>query len=617
MRTLRRLGRDLAYVLAGFPIAVFSFSLLLALTVTSVATAVIWVGALLMPITLVVASGFAELDRSRLRAWGADIPPVAYRPLGPGIAGKLRILADPRRWLDLVFEMLITFPLRLVTCVIAVVWTLLGPAGVTYFIWSLLLPTTDGGLTQLLRLLWPAVVPETSAGRYVLESAGNFGLGLVFLLTLPVVARGLAWLDATLSTVLLGAAAESHDPALRHPGAAPPRKSPASFSGRAWSRIGAGFTAVVLLAVGWPVISAVYQVNVAVAMVLVTAHCAAIMVTLRWPWVGLGLSILAAALLMPFTAAAGISVWPWPVTTMLTQFAVFAVAALARPWYVAASGWSASAVLTLGVLLTGMESTPESGPLANAIVYTSVSAGVVVIGALLRIWILNAGRLEAAERSSAEQDRRRKELEDRNRIARELHDVVAHSLSVISVQATTAQYRNPDIDDAARGEFEDIAASSRQALSEMRMLLNILRGADDAPTAPEPGLEDIESLISTTRASGTPIRYTGLRAGHAIGASSAVGLAAYRTVQEALSNALRHAPGASIHVTVAERADRGQRRLRVEVVNGPPPEPVTDPAPGAGLGLGGIRERAAAVGGQAETGPTDDGGFAVRASLPL
>src|SRR5699024_8365689 len=147
-----RLGRDYAYVLPGLPVAVFSFSLLLVLTVAAAATLVVWIGALLLPVTLLVATGFAELDRTRLRCWGEPVAPVNYRPYGPGFAGKLRIAADPRRWLDLVFEMLIAFPLRLTVFVLAVVWTLVGPAGITYFFWSVFIPGERGAI-QLLRVV--------------------------------------------------------------------------------------------------------------------------------------------------------------------------------------------------------------------------------------------------------------------------------------------------------------------------------------------------------------------------------------------------------------------------------------------------------------------------------
>ncbi|WP_120004173.1 sensor histidine kinase [Nesterenkonia muleiensis] len=646
-RRLRRLARDYGYVLPGFPIAVFSFSLLLALTVASAATAVLWVGALLMPLTLVVASGFAELSRTRLRIWGAPVPAAAYRLAAPGLTGKLRILADPRRWLDLVFEMLITFPLRLGTVMVAVVWTVIGPAGLTYFFWSLFLPG-ERSLIQLLDLIDPGLVPAASSTQYLLDAGAYFVVGLVFMATLPAMMRGLAVLDATLTTALLGSAdsagagaplgprpgPHSRDPSARVPdvgGPPPPRAEAAairheegigggrtaSFSPAAWSWIGTGFAAAVLLAVGWPITSAVHSVPVVIAMVLVLAHCGSVVLTLHMTWTGLLLSMAAAGGLMVAVAEAGTLPWPWPVTALITQCAVLAVAALARPWYYAVSAWCGGAVLTL-VALFIVDAERPSGSMANSIVSLSITAGVVVIGVLVRLWILNAGRLEAAERTSAEQDRRRKELQERNRIARELHDVVAHSMSVISVQAATAQYRNPGMDSSARREFEEIAGSSRQALSEMRMLLSILRGEDEVPTAPEPGLEDIDGLIQATRASGTLIRYSGLSTGGgSTQASSATGLAAYRIVQEALSNALRHAPAAEVDVDLSAESGERRRQLRITVANGPSPETMVDPAPGAGLGLSGIRERAAAVGGSVETGPTPAGGFTVDAVLPL
>lgn len=616
MKIVTSLARHYAYLLPGPPIAVFSFSLLAAMTAVSLATAVIWVGALLMPLTLMVASGFAELDRSRLRYWGMQVEPMVYRPPGPGLTGPLRLMGDPRRWLDLVFEALIALPLRLLTGLTALVWTLAAPAGITYFFWSLFLPE-GGTLIQLLELIEPELVPESASVQYLLDSSVHFVLGLMLLVTLPRALTGLARADAQLTAALLGSGAQRTDDADAGRPTTTARGTSASFSPQAWSWIGASFAAVVLLAVGWPVTAAVYQVPVALAMVLVAAHSASVVLALRWAWLGLGLSLAAAGTLMLATFA-GESVWPWPVTALITQCAALAVGALARPWYYAASAWCAGAVLTLAALL-GASPGLQPGVVASSIVFASVSAAVVLIGSLARLWILNAGRLEAAERSSAEQDRRSKELQERNRIARELHDVVAHSMSVISVQAATAQYRNPGMDEAARREFAEIAGSSRQALGEMRMLLSILRGeGDEAPTAPEPGLEDIDALVEATRASGTPIRHRGLAAAELPATSSATGLAAYRIVQEALSNALRHAPSAEVSVDCEiSDDDAGHPQLRIRVVNTAPPEPAVDPAPGAGLGLAGLRERAAAVGGQMHAGPTPDGGFSVQALLPL
>lgn len=609
----RRLARDYTYVLPGFPIALFSFSLLLVMTVVSAATAIVWVGALLMPLTLVVASGFAELDRTRLRSWGAAAPPVAYQPLGSGVKDRLRVLADPRRWLDLVFEMLITMPLRLITFTVAVVWSLAGPAAVTYFFWSLFLPD-QGVFIRALNAVNPALAPPTAVTQYALDAGVFFLLGLAVLATLPAVIHALAAADVSLSTALLASGrrdAATTDLTSRAYGS----YRTASFSPAAWSWIGTGFAAVVLFCVGWPVTAAIHSVNVVFALILVMVHCGAVVLTLHRPWIGLALSLGAAGGIMVAAVDSGAAPWPWPVTSLITQSAVLTVAALARPWYLAVSAWCAGAVLTL-VALLGVAEMPD-GAMANSIVYASVTAGVVVIGVLVRIWILNAGRLEAAERTSAEQDRRRKELQERNRIARELHDVVAHSMSVISVQAATAQYRIPGMSSTALREFDEIAGSSRQALGEMRMLLSILRGEDEVPTAPEPGLEDIDGLIDATRASGTTITYSGLNLTEDAHAPAATGLAAYRIVQEALSNALRHAPSATVKVDVAPETHSTGRQLRISVMNGPSPKEIVDPAPGAGLGLSGIRERASAVGGSVSTGSTPDGGFVVRAVLPL
>lgn len=618
----RRLGHNYSYVLAGLPIAIFSFSLLLSLTVVSVATLVIGLGLVLLPLTLLMASAFASLSRKRLRAWGVTSAPVSYRPFDPGVAGRLKILSDPRRWLDLVFEVLIAFPLRLVTFVLAVIWTVVGLGGLTYFFWSVFLPG-ERTVIQLLDVTNPALVPQSETGQYLLDAVVFFAVGLVFALTLAQVMKALAELDATLTSALLGARPQPAE----HPGhelqpryEVPEALSETSISATAWALTGAIFAAVVILAVGWPVITVVYSLNAAVVMVWVTSHCAAIILTLRWAWVGLGISIIASGALIVVTAPAEVQVWPWPVTVMLTQCAVLIVAGLARPWYYSVSAWSAGVVLTVSILLVDAPGL-RPGALGNSIVFVTISGAVVAAATLSRIWIRHTGRLQAAERTSALQDRRSKELAERNRIARELHDVVAHSMSVISVQAATAQYRNPGMDQTAQREFNEIASSSRQALAEMRMLLSILRNDDDAPTTPTPGLEDIDSLIASTRASGTPIQYPGFAptsqdlVAHT---APATALAAYRIVQEALSNALRHAPGAHVNVNLSVTTDADDTKwISIAVINDSGAERTVVPAPGSGLGLDGIRERTTAVGGTCEFGPTPEGGFAVYAHLPL
>ena len=610
-----QLGRNFLYVLTGMPIALFSFSLLLSLTVVSIATMVIWVGMVLLPLTLLIASAFAALSRTRLKWWGGTTEPVVYRPLGPGVLGKLRVITEPRRWLDLLFETLLALPLRVTNFVLSVTWSLVGLGGITYFFWSVFIPG-ERAFIQLLQTLVPAIVPHSEAGQYVVDAGIAVGLGVFFLVTLSPLLNGLASFDAWLTRALLGSRNQPATMDRRDDGDAPDAGRQASFSATAWSWTGAIFVSVVLLAVGWPVVAVVYSVNSAVVMGLVILHCAAIVVTLRWTWLGLILSVVASGALMLVTVSAGVTVWPWPVTVLLTQCAVLIVAGMVRPWYYAVSGWCASVLVTIAALLT-VAPQLSGGAMANSIVFSSVSASAVVAATLSRMWIRNAGRLKAAERTSAMQNRRSKELTERNRIARELHDVVAHSMSVISVQAATAQYRNPGIDEASQREFDEIASSSRQALAEMRMLLSILRNEDDPPTVPTPGLSDIDALIEATRVSGTAIHYRGLAAdddvvGHV---APATGLAAYRTVQEALSNALRHAPGTQVDVTVTTGDDETEW-IHIEVTNGAPPRGTVE-APGSGLGLAGIRERTAAVGGTCEAGPTPAGGFAVSANLPV
>ncbi|WP_423464624.1 sensor histidine kinase [Promicromonospora sp. MS192] len=368
--------------------------------------------------------------------------------------------------------------------------------------------------------------------------------------------------------------------------------------------------AVALAAVGWPVTATGYDTHPAAAMSLTLLHCAAAILAVRWPWAGLGASVAAALPLMIVTSHAGPAwPWPWPVTVLLTHCLTVLVLALRHPWYWAASLWLAGALLTV-LTPAALSHHLAQGGVANGVVLVSLSGGIALVGVLMRLWILSIVRMEQAERLSAAETTRRRELEERNRIARELHDVVAHSMSVITVQATTARYRQPGLEPAVQQEFEEIATSSRRALAEMRGLLGILRGHDTAPTAPLPGLADVADLIESTRASGIEITYTGTTAE----VPEAVGLTAFRAVQEALSNALRHAPGSTAAVTITLSDDAHD--LLVNVTNTAPARH-DEPTPGARLGLAGIRERAAALGGTVTTGPTPDGGFELTATLPV
>jgi signal transduction histidine kinase len=201
---------------------------------------------------------------------------------------------------------------------------------------------------------------------------------------------------------------------------------------------------------------------------------------------------------------------------------------------------------------------------------------------------------------------------ERDRIARELHDVVAHHMSVIAVRAVSASRRIEGLPAAAVTEFAELGAAAREALGELRQLLGML---DDPGAAierePQPGLGELPRVVERARGAGAVIE---LEVAPSPGVPVAVAVSAYRIVQEALSNVTRHATGAATHVRVAP--DESGDRLLVDVEN-EPPGPVPEPSPGAGRGMIGMRERARLLGGDFDAGATPSGGFAVRASLPL
>lgn len=218
-------------------------------------------------------------------------------------------------------------------------------------------------------------------------------------------------------------------------------------------------------------------------------------------------------------------------------------------------------------------------------------------------------RAAEAERTREEEARRRA-TEERLRIARELHDVVAHSISLINVQAGAAAHRRDD-PEAAYDALDRIKEASRDTLRELRSTLGVLRQVDGgAPTAPVPSLERVGELAEQTTAAGLPVRLETEGADAPLPA--AVDLAAYRIVQEALTNALRHSGATGAAVSVVSSSTE----LRVAVTDdgrGAPP----DTAPESN-GIRGMRERAAAVGGTCSAGPRrGTSGFAVHASFPL
>jgi len=191
-----------------------------------------------------------------------------------------------------------------------------------------------------------------------------------------------------------------------------------------------------------------------------------------------------------------------------------------------------------------------------------------------------------------------------------LHDVVAHHMSVVALQAEAAPYKIDGLPPTALRSFEVIRDSARQALSETRRLVGLLREEDEAAErSPQPSLERLDELLEAARQAGLTVESQIIGVPEPIDAG--VDVSAYRIVQEALSNAARYAPGARTRVEVRY----GPASLLVQVVDDGAAEGVPS-EPGGGHGLVGMRERVAMVGGTLSTGPREGGGFTVTAELP-
>ncbi|MEU8483079.1 MULTISPECIES: sensor histidine kinase [unclassified Streptomyces] len=221
-------------------------------------------------------------------------------------------------------------------------------------------------------------------------------------------------------------------------------------------------------------------------------------------------------------------------------------------------------------------------------------------------------RAERAERTREEEARRRV-AEERLRIARDLHDVVAHHIALVNVQAGVASHVMDKRPDQAKEALSHVREASRSALNELRATVGLLRqsGDPEAPTEPAPGLDRLEDLVGTFRNAGLPVEVA--CADRAVDLPAAVDLAAYRIVQEALTNVRKHA-GAEAKAEVS--VVRVGPNIEVTILdNGPgTAQPSAD---SGGHGLLGMRERAAAIGGSCSAGPRYGGGFRVHAILPV
>ncbi|MEV8096592.1 sensor histidine kinase [Kitasatospora sp. NPDC085879] len=237
-----------------------------------------------------------------------------------------------------------------------------------------------------------------------------------------------------------------------------------------------------------------------------------------------------------------------------------------------------------------------------------IAAWLLLVMAVAEILRFRSERMEAV-RAAARQAQQRRVDEERLRMARELHDILAHSISLIHVQAGVALELLDTRPEQARTALTTIKAASKEALGEVRQVLGTLRGPDAAaPRSPAPGLDRLDELAEQARQAGLDVAVR--HRGPAPALPPGLDLTAFRIVQEALTNVIRHSAARSAEVLL----DRSADGLAVQI-DDPGPAGAGEPA-GSGSGLLGMRERVAAAGGTLEAGPRADGGFRVRAWLP-
>jgi signal transduction histidine kinase len=322
----------------------------------------------------------------------------------------------------------------------------------------------------------------------------------------------------------------------------------------------------------------------------------------RFPTVSLSVMLLANSLFILFGRLA----WPMAnVVTWLIALVVCPIVLSRRRAVLALVGTQVVVLVAAAFVPQQVSATPWDATVAESLVALlawtlgsnlQVRHRVAVEQAAVAARVLALQEADAASRG-------------RVGIARELHDVVAHHVSLIAVRAATARYSMPDLSPAAERAFDEIADQARTALSELRTVLGVLRSPDVVPDqAPQPSLKDVQALVEQVRAAGAQVE---LAVSGARPVPDSVQLCGYRIVQEALTNAGRYAPGATVQIELNFQPQSLAVRVRNDAATAAPAQPA-----GSGYGLIGMRERVAMLDGTLHTGPCGDG-FIVDAVLPL
>ncbi|WP_328528495.1 histidine kinase [Nocardioides sp. NBC_00368] len=362
--------------------------------------------------------------------------------------------------------------------------------------------------------------------------------------------------------------------------------------------------ATVLAIVEAAILTDAWDVAGGVALLIGVTHAGSIPLALRRPVEAAGLSLVAVTVAALAVARESPPGWPWMVPPpTLTQLLVLLVLTLVAGWRLAAItlGIQVAAGLVLAVVgLAWNDFVPSVVEVAN---FASLA---LLIGALATV----ARRLSESRSALREEHERRSVVEEKARIARELHDVIAHNMSLITVQARSAPHRVDDVSPAAEAEFAEIADLAASALRQMRGVLDVLRTEEgQSGRVPVPGIDGLGELFESARGTGQRVEVRG-DLPELADVAPEVGTAAYRIVQEALSNARRHAPNEAVSVDIDQAED-----LTVRIANPLDGAAASGESTGGGHGLIGMRERAAAVGGSLTAGAID-GEFVVAARLP-
>jgi len=401
----------------------------------------------------------------------------------------------------------------------------------------------------------------------------------------------------------------AHD--LSHP--SHPPVPPLANASKRWRRLLPYVVVFALAAIFVPVTLNVltneYGMAEGLAGLLTVAQTAPLLMLAHRPlqawWIIFPADIVGALVLLVYPEPP-MGIWPWPPPTLICYLFVMLAVALRETRRTVVSVWALTAAASLVLHLTATDRSTSA-------LLPAFGAVITVIGAVIRERGDAQRRLAEQETISEAERAQRTLLEERARIARELHDVVAHHMSVITVQADSAPYRISDLPEQAREEFGAIAASARESLTEMRRLLTVLRSEGaEGERAPQPGLGRVQQLVEATVRAGLPAELS--LPARLPDVPQAVDVSAYRIVQEALANVIRHAPGARTRVSITSDG----AHLTVLVVNDRAEQPDSPlETTGTGHGLVGMRERVRLTGGTLDTGPLPDGGFRVAARLPL